>query len=106
LKEIYDDYAKKTKTIGPVNVLIMVKDEKTLEDVRSYLMIGKQKTMTMRWLRYLEGYNDRSRSVTKNAGWFLSHYGEPLISKRSSVLARSCMVETVEKRCQGRNARL
>lgn len=80
VKEIHDEYTKKTKTIGPVNVLIMVKDEKTLDDVRSYLMVGKQKTMTQRWLRYLEGYNDRSRSVTKNAG------GSSAITEESRLL--------------------
>jgi DNA excision repair protein ERCC-4 len=80
IKEIHEDYSKKTKTLGPVNVLIMVKDERTVADVRSYLVDGRQKAMTMRWLRYLEGYNDRSRSVTKNAG------GTSAISEESRLL--------------------
>lgn len=68
LKEIYDDYSKKTKCIGPVNVLIMAKDVRTVVALKRYLVEGKEKAMTHTWLNYLQGYNDRSRSVTKNSG--------------------------------------
>jgi DNA excision repair protein ERCC-4 len=44
-------------------VLVVVKDDRTVDAVRSYLVEGRDRTMTMRWLKYLEQYNDRSRSV-------------------------------------------
>jgi DNA excision repair protein ERCC-4 len=47
----------------PATVLIVVKDERTAEGVRSYLVEGRDRTMALQWLRYLESYNDRSRSV-------------------------------------------
>lgn len=80
VKEIHDETAKSTKTTAPVNVLIMVKDETSVEVIRSYLVDGKEKTMTGRWLRYLEGHNDRSRSITKNAG------GSSAITEESRLL--------------------
>ena len=53
---------------GPANVLVMVKDDKTLDIVRQFLVDGKKRSLTLRWLRYLEQFNDKSRSVasTKN----------------------------------------
>jgi DNA excision repair protein ERCC-4 len=48
---------------GPVNVLVMVKDEKTVEAIRAYLVDGRSRSMMLRWLRYLELVNDRSRSI-------------------------------------------
>ncbi len=45
-------------------VLVMVKDDRTVDAVRSYLVEGRDQTMTRRWLNYLDHYNDRSRSVT------------------------------------------
>ena len=46
----------------PTHILVLVKDERTLEIVRDYLVQGRR-TLLLRWLRYLEQYNDRSRSV-------------------------------------------
>jgi DNA excision repair protein ERCC-4 len=80
VKEIHEEYARQAKSQGPVNVLIMAKDERTVESLRSYLVEGKQRTMTLRWFRYLEGHNDRSRSVTRNAG------GATAISEESRLL--------------------
>jgi DNA excision repair protein ERCC-4 len=48
---------------APVTVLVVVKDDRTVDTVRSYLVEGRDRTMTLRWLKYLEQYNDRSRSV-------------------------------------------
>ena len=84
LDEIQQDHEEKKEPDdnheGPVNVLVMVKDERTLEALRSYLMEGKERTMTLRWLRYLEAYNDRSRSVTNSTG------GTAAISEESRLL--------------------
>mmetsp|Transcript_43823 Transcript_43823/g.133399 ORF Transcript_43823/g.133399 Transcript_43823/m.133399 type:complete len:840 (-) Transcript_43823:1071-3590(-) len=54
-------------TAGGAQVLIVVKDEKTLDAIRAYLVEGRDRTMTLRWLRYLEQHNDRSRAVAKSA---------------------------------------
>lgn len=48
------------------NILVMVKDNRALDAVRSYLTDGKKKTLQLRWLRFLEHCNDRSRSVRGN----------------------------------------
>jgi DNA excision repair protein ERCC-4 len=85
LDEIQEDYEEKKKKSdggmeGPVNVLVMVKDDRTLEALKSYLVEGKERTMTLRWLRYLEAYNDRSRSVTNSTG------GTAAISEESRLL--------------------
>jgi DNA excision repair protein ERCC-4 len=84
LDEIQQDYEEKKQhrdeTGGPANVLVMVKDERTLESLRSYLVDGRERTMTLQWLRYLESYNDRSRSVTNSTG------GTAAISEESRLL--------------------
>jgi DNA excision repair protein ERCC-4 len=85
LDEIQQDHEEKNKATdddneGSVNVLVMVKDERTLEALKSYLKEGKERTMTLRWLRYLEAYNDRSRSVTNSTG------GTAAISEESRLL--------------------
>jgi DNA excision repair protein ERCC-4 len=84
LDEIQQDYEEKknyrNETGGPANVLVMVKDERTLESLRSYLVDGRERTMTLIWLRYLESYNDRSRSVTNSTG------GTAAISEESRLL--------------------
>jgi DNA excision repair protein ERCC-4 len=73
LGEIQEEEVKKKETknesgnsnleAGPVNVLVMVKDEKTVEAIRAYLVDGRSRSMMLRWLRYLELVNDRSRSI-------------------------------------------
>lgn len=49
-------------------VLVMLKDERSMDAIRAYLVNGKDRTMTLRWLRYLEQYNDRSRSLADAKG--------------------------------------
>jgi DNA excision repair protein ERCC-4 len=49
-------------------ILVMVKEERTLDAVRSYLVEGSNITMTKRWIRYLQQVNDRSRSLARGAG--------------------------------------
>jgi DNA excision repair protein ERCC-4 len=83
LNEIRDEDCKQNPvtTEGSIkNVLIMVKDERTVNDLRGYLSDGKHKTMMKRWLRYLEGFNDRFRSVSKSAN------GSATISEESRLL--------------------
>jgi len=65
---------------SPVTVLVMIKDEKSLEAIRSYLVDGKSRTMMLRWLRYLEQVNDRSRSLVDSKG------GTSSISEESRLL--------------------
>ena len=65
---------------SPVNVLVMIKDEKSLDAIKSYLVDGKSRTMMLRWLRYLEQCNDRSRSLADSKG------GTSSISEESRLL--------------------
>jgi len=62
-------------------ILVMVRDERTLDTLRSYLTQGPERTKTLRWLRYLEQVNDRSRSMPKNTEGLLD-----LISDESRLL--------------------
>ena len=64
----------------PTTVLVLVKDGKTLSTVRSYLVDGRQRTMNSQWLRFLEQYNDRSRSITDGKG------GTSALSEESRLL--------------------
>jgi DNA excision repair protein ERCC-4 len=63
-----------------VRVIVMVKDERTLETVKSYLLDGREKSMNLRWLRYLKQINDRSRSLAKSSG------GSSALSEESRLL--------------------
>ena len=65
---------------GGARVLVMVKDDRTLDSVRTFLTEGKDRIMTLRWVRYLEQVNDRSRAVAKSAG------GSSAISEESRLL--------------------
>ena len=44
----------------PATILVMVKDERTVKTVTSFLVDGRDRTMTNRWYHYLRDYNDRS----------------------------------------------
>jgi DNA excision repair protein ERCC-4 len=61
-----DDYTY--QNIGPTNILVMVKDDKALESIKSYLSSdgrsSSDSVMLKRWLRFLELCNNRSRTVT------------------------------------------
>lgn len=78
LQEIRQESGK--GALSHVTVLVMVKDQRVLDNLRSYLVDGKERTMTLRWLSYLELTNDRSRSVTKTTG------GTSAISEESRLL--------------------
>lgn len=81
LTEIRQEYEKQeTKAEGPTTVLVMVKDDRTLETLKAYLKDGKKRTLMLRWLRYLEHYNDRSRSIAN------SKEGVSAISEESRLL--------------------
>ena len=73
-------HLKREETSGGAKILVMVKDERTLDSVRTYLTEGKQRIMTLRWVRYLEQINDRSRAVAKSAG------GSSAISEEGRLL--------------------
>ena len=66
-------------------VLVMVKDERTLESVRSYLLDGREKTMKKRWLRYLKSINDRSRSLAKSSGGSISQEHRLLLEEEGKI---------------------
>ena len=61
---------------GVTHILVMVKDDKTLDTLKSVLTDNGgdgdngriSKTLQLRWLRYLEQCNDRSRSITDVRG--------------------------------------
>lgn len=83
LDEIRLDDAQRVRNVdcdGPRNVLVMVKDDKTVDTLREYLTDGKDRTLTLRWLRFLDQYNDRSRSITNCKG------GISAISEESRLL--------------------
>lgn len=76
LHQILTEIEKKSKDVeGGPRVLVMVKDERTLETIKSYLVDGSEKAMNKRWLRFLKHVNDRSRSLAKTAGG-TSHLSE------------------------------
>lgn len=48
---------------APATILVLVKDLLTLKSLRSYLVEGRDRTLTTKFLDYLIRYNDRTRSV-------------------------------------------
>lgn len=66
-----------------INILVMVQDDKTLDSLKSYLVddtaSGSSKTLQLRWLRFLEQCNDRSRSRTEMGAGNLSEESRLLI---------------------------
>jgi len=47
---------------APSTIMVLVKDERTVDAVKSYLVNGRDRTMTKRWYNYLVQYNDQ-RSI-------------------------------------------
>mmetsp|Transcript_50004 Transcript_50004/g.56630 ORF Transcript_50004/g.56630 Transcript_50004/m.56630 type:complete len:1000 (-) Transcript_50004:111-3110(-) len=47
---------------APSTIMVVVKDERTVDVVKSYLVSGRDRTMTKRWYNYLVQYNDQ-RSI-------------------------------------------
>jgi DNA excision repair protein ERCC-4 len=80
LHQIISEIQRKTANNEEARVLVMVKDERTLENIKSYLTEGKDKAMLKRWLRYLKHANDRSRSLAKASG------GSSHLSEESRLL--------------------
>ena len=68
--------------IGVTTILIVVKEERTVESIRSYLVEGRDRTLALRWLKYLEHYNDRSRSI---AGSKVSEESRLLLEEEGRV---------------------
>eukprot|EP00522_Entomoneis_paludosa_P003533 CAMPEP_0172465030 /NCGR_PEP_ID=MMETSP1065-20121228/52248_1 /TAXON_ID=265537 /ORGANISM="Amphiprora paludosa, Strain CCMP125" /LENGTH=663 /DNA_ID=CAMNT_0013221443 /DNA_START=142 /DNA_END=2133 /DNA_ORIENTATION=+ len=70
LKEVKQEYDKEQDARQdddfPTSVLVMVKDDRTLNMVKSYLAGGKKETLSLTWLRFLEHKNDRSKSIITN----------------------------------------
>ena len=66
-------------------VLVMVKDERTLESVRSYLVEGKERTMKKRWLGYLKQINDRTRSLAKSSANNISEESRLLLEEEGKI---------------------
>jgi len=63
----------------PRNILVLTKDDRTLTSFSEYLTKGTR-SLWMRWLRYLEDCNDRSRSVVD------SEKGTAAISEEARLL--------------------
>lgn len=82
-----------------VRILVMMKDEKTLDTLKSYLVDGPQKCMNLRWLRYLKAINDRSRSSAKASGGssYLSEEIRLLLEEEGRV--RNLLFGTESKAC-------
>ncbi len=72
LHHVLSEIEHKSKDDGntkeDIRVLVMVKDQRTLETIKSYLVDGKEKAMNKRWLRYLKHVNDRARALAKMSG--------------------------------------
>jgi DNA excision repair protein ERCC-4 len=69
LSEIREKFEKEVagRAAGPTNILILVKDDRTMAAMKDYLVQGNR-ALLFRWLRFLEQQNDRSRSITVNGG--------------------------------------
>lgn len=61
LGEIRDE--TRDETLRQPTVLVLVKEEKTVEDLKDYLRLGRDQTLAESFRKYLEQYNDRSRSA-------------------------------------------
>lgn len=84
LLEIQQEHEKQSSKLAqqPTTILVMVKDERTLDTLQAYLKDGKKRTLMLRWLRYLEHYNDRSRSIANSS----KEEGVSAISEESRLL--------------------
>jgi DNA excision repair protein ERCC-4 len=80
LDEIQVKEAKREQMIRPSTILVMVKDEHTVDAIRAYLVEGRDRTMTRLWHKYLEHYNDRSRLI---AGHKISEESRLLLEEES-----------------------
>jgi DNA excision repair protein ERCC-4 len=65
LQDCLEEVRKKQKNQG--TILVLVKDNKTMDTLRSYLTIGRVPTLRRKWLRLLEEMNDKWRSARTTA---------------------------------------
>lgn len=65
LSEI-EEIEKKRADTRPSTILVMAKDEHTVDIIQTYLHEGKDRLLSKRWHRYLENVNDRSRSIASS----------------------------------------
>jgi len=79
------------------NVLLMVKDERTLKSIREYLVEGGKRSMATKWLRYLERVNEKTRSLLNSMeGGLKSLSGEQRLlyeeepAVRNTLFPRDC----------------
>lgn len=70
-----------SKREEPATIMVVVKDERTVDTLKSYLVNGRDRTMTKRWLNYLEQCNDR-RSVVNGK---MSEESRLLLEEESRV---------------------
>jgi DNA excision repair protein ERCC-4 len=63
LLEIQHTEKKKGGDACDATILVLCKDEPTVDAVKTYLHQGRDHLMTARWHRWLEHFNDRSRSL-------------------------------------------
>eukprot|EP00536_Pseudo-nitzschia_multiseries_P018826 jgi/Psemu1/230429/e_gw1.3188.4.1 len=63
-------------------ILVVVKDERTVDAVKSFLVDGRDRTMALRWLKHLEHCNDRSRSIVNGK---MSEESRLLLEEESRV---------------------
>jgi DNA excision repair protein ERCC-4 len=68
LHEVLLEIRRKDKDKNKARILVMVKDERTLQNIKSYLVDGKDLAMMKRWLQYLKSVNQRSRALAKVSG--------------------------------------
>lgn len=58
-----EETSKRALTGIPATILVMVKDANTVKSLRSYLVEGRDRALSSKFLDYLVRYNDRTRSV-------------------------------------------
>ncbi|KAL7555565.1 hypothetical protein ACA910_013041 [Epithemia clementina (nom. ined.)] len=99
LEEIQTEYQQKqkreqTNTLWPCSssscvVLVLVKDNRTMDTLQSYLTGGKKQTLAYTWLRYLEQTNDRSRAILTTTTTTASTSADPSTNVNSGMSALS-----------------
>ncbi|KAL3914926.1 MAG: hypothetical protein SGILL_005883 [Bacillariaceae sp.] len=65
-------------------ILVLTRDERSCNTLRQYLVEGRDRTMTLKWLRFLEHQNERSRQHG-NASTTMSEESRLLFEEESRV---------------------
>ena len=97
LDEIQEKEAKREQ-IRPSTILVMVKDERTVDNIRAYLVNGRDRTMTKVWEKYLVHYNDRKRLI---AGSKISEESRLLLEEEGRVRRILYRVNTGNNKTHG-----